>query len=230
MKRDFYKIDNSVEKVLHGKNTLFLDGKEFKEVTRKLTKNSYNIYYPYVDSEKVILYTNTIPEVSLFHIISYGPLRHQDILGSIMALNISSSYIGDIIIDQNNYYFYVLNELKEFIRDNLISIGREIIKLEELDLNVMENYQRKYETNEVIVSSLRIDNVLSKIIGTNRDKVLEIIKDKEVILNYDILTKNSYILKENDIFSIRKIGKFKFSKIINNTKKGNYVIEYLKYI
>ena len=82
----------------------------------------------------------------------------------------------------------------------------------------------------LLVSSLRIDNVISKILNTNRDRVLEIIKNKEVLLNYDILSKNSYILKTNDIFSIRKYGKYKFINIINTTKKNKSVIKVLKYI
>ena len=94
----------------------------------------------------------------------------------------------------------------------------------------MNNYERKYEKLSVIVASLRIDNVLSKIIGTNRDNIVEKIKNKEVIVNYEILNKNSYILHENDIFSVRKYGKYKYIGVINHTKKDNLVIEYLKYI
>ena len=228
--KDIYKIDNSIEKIKNNKSTLFLDNSEFKKVISKLKKNEYKIYYPYKDSEKVILYTNNIPKISLFKIKSYNKLRHQDILGSILSLNISNNYLGDIIIDDDNYYFYIISDLKDFIKDNLVMIGKNKISLEELDLSALEEYERKYEENELIVSSLRIDTVISRIIKTNRDKVIEKIKDKEVILNYEILSKNSYILKENDIFSIRKYGKYKFIGVINNTKKDNLVIKYLKYI
>ena len=55
------------------------------------------------------------------------------------------------------------------------------------------------------------------------------IKNKHVILNYSILKNSSTLLKENDIFSIRRKGKYKFSKIIKNTKKDNIIIEYYRY-
>jgi RNA-binding protein YlmH len=209
---------------------LFLDAKEFKQVTSILKKSNYKIYYPYEDSEKVILYTNEIPKISLIKIISYNKLKHQEILGSILGLNISSSYLGDIIIDEDNYYFYIFDELKDFILNNLIMIGNNSVKLEEIDFNYLSNYKRKYEENKIIVSSLRIDNVISKIIKTNRDKVIDKIKNKEIILNYEIVNKNSIILKENDIFSIRRYGKYKFIGIEKSTKKANYIIKYLKYI
>ena len=60
--------------------------------------------------------------------------------------------------------------------------------------------------------------------------ILTKIKDKEVILNYEVLIKPYYTVRENDIFSVRKYGKYKFVKVVNYTKKNNYIIEYLKYI
>ena len=229
MKKDVYKIDNSVEKILQGKQTLFLDQKELLEVKSRLHKQDYNIYYPYKSSDKVILYKNSLPKVSLFQINSYGILRHQDILGAILNLNISSSYLGDIIIDNDKYYFYVLDELSDFIINNLKYIGSNKVSLIKQDVNYLSDYEREYEEIEIIISSNRIDNVLARLINTNRDNVIKIIKNKEVILNYEVLFKNSYTLKDNDIFSIRKYGKYKYLGVINTTKKGKIVVKLLKY-
>lgn len=230
MKKNIYKIDNSAEKVYMGKNTMFLDMSEFKRVKSKLKGINYSVYYPYKDSEKVIIYTNDLPDVTLFKINTNDILTHPSILGSIMSLNIDSHYLGDIIVDNNNYYFYIMSELKDYIKHNLISIGSIKITLKEIELSELENYMRKYNEESVIVSSLRIDNVISKIIKTNRENVLNKIKNDEVILNCEILSKNTYILKENDIFSIRRCGKYKYIGNIKSTKKDNYIIKYLKYI
>ncbi len=230
MKSNIYKVDNSIERVINNRPTLFLDQKEFKEISNKLKRYDFNVYYPYCDSEKLIIYKDILPSVSLFKINSFEKLRHQDILGSILSLNISSDYIGDIIVDDNNYYFYILDELSDFIKNNLTTIGNKKVSLEKIDLSLLENYKRKYEENDVIVSSLRIDNVLSKIIGTNRDGIIEKIKNKEVMLNYEVLNRNTYILKENDVFSVRKYGKYKYVGIEKHTKKDNLIIKYQKYI
>lgn len=228
--RDIYKINNNVEKILSGRYTTFLDRLEYKLVISKLKKKEYKVYYPYPDSEKVILYTKELPKVSLFKIKSYKKLRHQDILGSILSLNLSSSLIGDILIEEEDYYFYILSEMDGFIKENLTRIGNTSINLEKIDVDILKDFKRKYIEEEIIVSSLRIDNVISKIIGTNRKKVIDKIKEKEIIINYEVLTKNSYTLKEGDIFSIRRYGKYKYIGITNNTKKDHLVIKYLKYI
>lgn len=230
MKSNEYKINNYIERILNGKNTLFLDQSEFLKITSKLKKEDYKIYSPYKDSERVILYSIKPPQVSLYRIKSTEKLKHQDILGSILGLNISQSYIGDIIIDNDNYYFYILDDLSEFIENNLTKIGSKKVNIEKCDLSYLEQYERKYDDIEIIVSSLRIDNVLSKLIGTNREEIIKKIKEKEIMLNYKVLNKNSYVLKENDIFSIRRYGKFKYINIIKLTKKNNYIIIVKKYI
>ena len=230
MKSDVYKINNAVEKIKTGKNTQFLDGRELKIVTGKLKKNEYNVYYPYKDSEKVMLYTGKIPKVKLFKIYTVENIRHQDILGSLFALNIDSSYFGDIVLFNDYYYVFVSEDLALYIKDNLKMVGNKKVSLEEVDLSVLDNYERNYEEKEIIVSSLRIDNIISGIINTSRKVALDKMKNKEVIVNYDVMNKNSYILKENDIFSIRRYGKYKFVGIVKSTKKNNFIVRYLKYI
>ena len=230
MKSDVYKINNAVEKIKTGKNTQFLDGRERKIVTGKLKKNEYNVYYPYKDSEKVMLYTGKVPKVKLFKIYTVENIRHQDILGSLFALNIDSSYFGDIVLYNDYYYVFVSEDLALYIKDNLKMVGNKKVSLEEVDLSVLDNYERKYEEKEIIGSSLRIDNIISGIINTSRKVALDKIKNKEVVVNYDVMNKNSYILKENDIFSIRRYGKYKFVGIVKSTKKNNFIVRYLKYI
>lgn len=230
MKSDIYKINNAVEKIKSGKNTLFLDGKEFNLVKSKLKKDDYKVYYPYKDSEKVMLYTRKLPNVKLFKIYTVEKIRHQDILGSLFALNIDSSYFGDIVLYEEDYYVFVAEEMSLYIKENLKQIGKSKVTLEEVDLNTLENYERKYEEYEIIVSSLRIDNVISSIINTSRSKVVDKLKNKEVIVNYEIINKNSYALKEDDVFSIRKYGKYKFIGVIKSTKKNNFIVKYLKYM
>ena len=230
MKSDIYKINNAVEKIKSGNNTLFLDQREYKLVTSKLKKHEYKVYYPYKYSEKVMLYTGNMPIVKLFKINTAEKIRHQDILGSLFALNIDSSFVGDIVLYNDDYYVYIENNLSTYIKDNLNIIGNKKVVLEEVSLDVLKDYERKYEENEMIVSSLRIDSIVSSIIKSSRSKALEKIKNKEVIVNYEVMSKNSYLLKENDIFSIRRYGKYKFVGIVKSTKKDNYIVKYLKYI
>ncbi len=225
-----YLIKKYVEKIKRGESSGFLDPLELKTVISKLKKNEYEIYSVYEECDKKILYKNNIPNVKLYKINSYEKLKHQEIMGSLYSLSIDKSMIGDIIIDEDNYYFYIIDKMSSFVENSLFMIGNKYVTIEEIDINEMKDYKKKYETNNMIVSSLRIDTIVSRITNTSRNNAIELIKNKNVILNYSLLKDGSITLKENDIFSIRRYGKYKFSKVIKNTKKDNIVIEYYKYI
>lgn len=229
MKRNIYKIDNSIERLNRGSYTLFLDQKEFKIIKNKFNKKEYNIYYLYNDSDRVILYKKELPKIKVIKINTNDNIRHQDILGSILNLGIASSYIGDIIKYNNFFYIYILEEISDFIKENLNQIANKKVILEEIDNNILSNYQREYEEIKLIISSLRIDNIISSIIGCSRKQITDKIKNKDIIVNSEILNKNSYTLKENDIFSIKRYGKYKYIGIEKYTKKGNLIVTILKY-
>ena len=225
-----YLIKKYVDKIKRGEPTGFLDPLELKLVTSKLKKNEYEIYSVYEECDKKILYSKNIPFVKLFKINSYEELKHQEIMGSLYSLSIDKSMIGDIIIDDGEYYFYIIDKMRDFVLDNLFMIGNKHVSLEEVNIELMSEYKKKYETYNIIVPSLRIDAVISKIINTSRSNCVDLIKNKSVILNYSLLKDGSIYLKENDIFSIRRYGKYKFSRVIKSTRKDNVIIEYFKYI
>lgn len=224
-----YKIEKSLNKLKNNQPTFFLNPKEQQELIKKLKKNSYNIFKPYPDSEKNIFYTTTKPSIILYEIVSKVPLEHREILGTIFSLNITDELFGDIIIKDNHYYIYVLEQIAPFIKSNLLRIKNTNIELKEVPLDTLRDYKKEYKKIEIITSSLRIDTVIARLIQTSRPNVIEKMKNKEIILNYDILKNNSYQLKENDVFSIRRFGKYKYIKIIKQTKNSNFIIECHKY-
>ena len=225
---DIYTVSKNVEKILNGNSTNFLDQKLQIEVKNKLKKGSYKIYKPYKESEKVIYYTNNKPKVLLYEIVSKNKLLHQEIMGTLFSLGIDPSMYGDILIIDNHYYIYILDIIENYLISNFNKIKNDKIELKKIDIDFLSNYEREYEEIELIVSSNRIDTVLSHLIHTSRDKISEKIKNKEILVNYDY-PKTSYYLKENDIFSIRRYGKYKYMGVINNTKKDNMVIKILMY-
>ena len=83
-----YFIEKNLTKLKNTNQTFFLDSKELNQVKSKLKKGEYDIYYPYKDSEKNIIYKNNKPEVLLYEIKCKTILRHQDILGTMYSLNL----------------------------------------------------------------------------------------------------------------------------------------------
>ena len=113
--------------------------------------------------------------------------------------------------------------------------------LKEVPLEFLSQFEREYEKHELIVSSLRVDTVLSRLILCNRDGILDKIRNQDIFVNDVVVKKGSSLLKIGDVlsaqklrlkavFSIRRYGKFCFRSVIGKTKKDNYIIEIDKYI
>ena len=225
-----YTIQKNLNRLNNYQPTFFLDPKEQNDLKMKLKKNDYKVFYPYKDSEKVIFYIDELPEVILYEIKSKQELRHQDILGTMYSLNISPEMFGDIILDNGRYFIYVLKLFQNYFEMNFTKVRNSSIELVRCDIDYLEDFERKYETIELIVSSERIDTVISSIIHCNRAMIKDKIKDKEILLNHELLKNNSYVLKIGDVFSIRRFGKYKYMGIIKQTKKDNYIIKCFKYL
>lgn len=224
-----YTVEKIVEKVLYSNSTNFVEIKYFNRVKKELKNVKYNIYEPFSGATKIILY-NKMPNIKIYEIVSSNDLRHQDILGTLYSLNISDEMFGDVVIWNNRYFIIILSSIDNYIKSNLTSIKNSKVDLIEKNPYYLKDYKQEYEEYIIIVPSIRVDVIVSKIINSSRSNALEKIKNGDIYLNYELLTKPTYMLKENDIFSIRKYGKYKFLGEINKTKKGSLVIKYLKYV
>ena len=224
-----YTLEKIVEKVLYSNSTNFVEIKYLNRVKKELKNVKYNIYEPFSGATKIILYKK-MPNIKIYEIISNNDLRHQDILGTLYSLNISDEMFGDVVIWNNRYFIIILSCIDNYIKSNLMSIRNSKVDLIERDPYYLRNYKQEYEECIIIVPSIRVDVIVSKIINSSRSNALEKIKNGDIYLNYELLTKPTYMLKENDIFSIKKYGKYKFLGEINKTKKGSLVIKYLKYV
>ena len=119
---------------------------------------------------------------------------------------------------------------QNYFEMNFTSVRNCRVELIELDIDYLKDYERSYEEFELIVSSERIDTIVSHLSGISRGLVKDKVKDKEILLNHEILKNLSYVLKENDTFSIRKIGKFKYIGVVKTTKSNNLIVKILKYL
>ena len=220
---------NQAERVERGEYTDFLDPTELNLVRSILNKKhvKYEIFKSFDDSEKSIVYSS-FPKVSLIEIISDSKLNHKDILGSLFSHNINISKYGDIVIT-DKYYLPILDSIKPYILSNFNKIGNNIVKVKEVDIDIIKDYKYEYEEKKLIVSSLRIDNIVSVITNSSRNSVDMMFKNKYIFINYISDHKKTYMVKENDIIGIRKNGKYKFIEVMKTTSKNKYIIKLLKY-
>lgn len=176
---------------------------------------------------------NTIFEVVRINLPNElkGMYSHRDYLGAIIKIGMKREKVGDIITSKDGADLIVLKESEKYIISGLKELTRfskaifQSWGIEKLNIE-----EPKTQLIDIIIPSMRIDSIVSEIIRTSRAKAVTIIKEERVFINHELVTKGAKEVKENDMITVRGKGRFKIGKIINNTRKGNLVLEVEKYV
>lgn len=236
-KNFFVHINEIIEKVeKNGKIVLskFLTLRE-QEVIKYLTKNRIEIEfyggYSFSERKRCLFYpkdVNIKPEhnITCFK-ISYPKrfleLRHQNVLGTLMSLQIDRSLFGDIIIDYPDSFLFVAKEIEDIVKMDFTAINNVPITLEVYDDELI--YEPKYKIKEIIVSSMRIDNIISNVYNLSREKAKQYILANFVYQNFQLNVNPSSKCEIEDIISLRKYGRFIISRLLRKTKNNKFVLE-----
>ena len=156
-------------------------------------------------------------------------LTHRDYLGALMNLGIERSKVGDIIVEDQKGLIFVKEELAEYIADNLTVVRHTNVNTS-IGKGVKVDYEPRFEELKGTVSSIRLDSVLALAYPLSRSKITAQIEAGKVFVNGKLITSNGYRLKDNDIISVRKMGRIAYDGILSETKKGRYLISVRKYI
>lgn len=203
-----------------------------------ISESDKKIIVIYPEKMKTIFESNNFKFdtiLSVFRIIvskkEQSKFNHSVYLGGLIKLGISRSKIGDIVLYEDGADIIVKKETEKFLYANLKNLTRfSNSKISIIKLSEIRKIDKKFLEIKLIASSLRLDNIVSELARTSRNKALEILEQERVFVNYENETKNTKQIKENDIITIRGRGKFIISEIMGNTKKGNFIINVKKYV
>lgn len=192
-------------------------------------KIPYSIYEPYPFLEKKIIYFGNYEDFVTFYKVKISKnITHSKILGTLFSIGMNENTIGDIIVEDGYFFYTNLTRFNSYLEDNFSFISRELITLEKV--SKIELVQEHYKIFTILVSSMRFDTIISKLTSKSRNQVKKLILEKSILLNYKEINNFSINLKENDILSIRKVGKFKIGKSQGLTKKENIILEIFQYM
>jgi len=190
--------------------------------------------YEGAEQERVLIYppyyepTTEDFELSLFEInypTKFAELSHGQIMGTILGTGISRGNLGDIVTDGERWQFMVDDTMKDFVLMNVDCVGRVNVHLEERSLEELVEITDKWEMEEIVVSSLRIDVVLARAINVSRNRAKTMINDQKIKVNWVEVERPDIDVEEYDILSVRGFGRVKIGPQLGKTRKDNLVLE-----
>ncbi len=150
-------------------------------------------------------------------------LTHRDFLGSLMGLGLRREMLGDIIINENVAYLVCLDSVSDFIINQLDKVKHTSVRCSESDFIPSDVLpELKYE--ELIVSSERLDVLISAVYNLSRNESQKRIEGETVFCDGMITVSSSFTPKNGTLISVRGMGRFIFDGVLRQTKKGRNVI------
>ena len=146
-------------------------------------------------------------------------LSHRDFLGALMNLGIERACIGDIIVKDSIAYVFALDKMADFICDNLTKVKHTVVFAQKSQLPKQEALFT-LEDKTVIVSSLRLDCVISALYNFSRNDSSTLFADKKVFVQGKVCENISHQVKQGEVISVRGEGRFIIDSVGGQTKKG----------
>jgi RNA-binding protein YlmH len=156
-------------------------------------------------------------------------LSHRDYLGSILNLGIERSKMGDILVEDDYAIMFVHESLQSFMIEEVTRIRHTSVMVTPLQ-NQEFHYIPKVEEIKGSISSVRLDSLLALAFHSSRSKLVAFIEGGKVFVNGKLVISNGYQVKENDIISVRGLGRFRYKEMTNQTKKGRCFVTIELYV
>lgn len=232
---DFKKIEDKLYDIRYGDLEFFISPFLNMPFQLALENTAKKLSVSYIElnsgERKVVVFGSVKKEevanpIKIFKIKTFETLKHNEIMGAILGLGIKREMIGNIYAKDGNYMFEVLEQMSSFIKENLNYISHYKVNIELADDPMPTNLLNE---DKIIVSSLRLDNVVSSAFDLSRDKAKEMIENKEVQYNYSTDLKCDQKIEIPSFLSCRRKGKMLISKIDGKTRKDKIVLEIKKY-
>lgn len=214
---------------------------------RKIKFKNYKLYGGYEEAERkvAIIYPEKYDEemikknynkiLKVVKIIlpeeENGKYSHRNYLGGIVKLGIKREKVGDIVVSKEGAEIITLTDFSKILLQQLPGLTRfGNSKIIEKEIDKLEIQEVKIEEVKIIVPSLRMDNIVSDLIRTSRNKAVEVIKQERVFINGQNETKPSKMVKIGDKITVRGKGRFVVKQIEGTTRSGRTVLVIEKFV
>lgn len=167
----------------------------------------------------------------------YVSLTHRSFLGALIALGIDRDAMGDILLFPFGAVVFVTPAIAGFLLDNpspLRRVGADAVKVTPCDAppatrEVIASFRRAYEEFSDVVASLRLDCAVASFARSSREKAKALIAEGKVYLNHREESRPDASISEQDIISIRGVGKFRI-ETLRLTQKSRIRIGAKRYL
>ena len=159
----------------------------------------------------------------------FHTLTHRDYLGALMGLGVKRETVGDLLVREDGCDIILLKSVAPYLQENLTQAGRAKLGGSFVPVAALQKGEEKREMTPCVVSSLRLDNVVSAAFSVSRSAATQAIQKGLVFVNALSCEKTAAPVKEGDRIVFRSKGKVRLAEVGRTSKKGRLHITIERY-
>ncbi|KAA8523912.1 hypothetical protein F0562_010335 [Nyssa sinensis] len=181
-------------------------------------------------SEDLMTAPDIVAAMSITGNFGFQPCSHGDFLGAILGTGIAREKLGDILVQgEKGAQILIVPELVDFLTSSLDKVGNVPVSCKRIPLLALEYEPPRTKSFKTVEASLRVDAIASAGFKISRSKLVDMISNGDVRLNWATVTKNNTTVSTGDIISVSGKGRLQIGEI-NSTKKGKFSVELIRYL
>ncbi len=218
----------------------FLDERQRVKVERLLQREGwpdFAFYGGHPDAERTFvgIFPND-PDAQAFPIEAMAfryrsgvSLSHRDFLGTLLSCGIRREKVGDILCGDGLSVVFIERAIARYVEGQIAKVGGEGVTLiPDYDGELPASHS--FKEIRGTVASPRLDAVVRTAVGISREEAAERIEAGLVSVNHLPCLSVSSTVRENDVLSVRGVGRFLVQSLGQVTKKGRLVLVINQYL
>ncbi len=157
----------------------------------------------------------------------FHQLSHAQVLGTLLnQLGIRREFIGDILVGDEQLFVLVERRFGELAKSTVSKISRVPVTWKEHILSELPlKTNQDYKSHQVLLSSLRLDKLVSVGFKLSRSNALKLIESGHVKVNYKEAKQASKVLEIGQLVSVRGFGRLKLKEFLGFSKQGKLKLD-----
>ena len=161
----------------------------------------------------------------------YRQLSHRDYLGSILALGIERSSLGDVVVlSEHSAVVFCTDKMLDYLLTGIERIGSDKVSVEKFIPDSDFAVEREMQTIRDTVASERLDCVVGALTNLSREKAQALIRSGLCEVNYLMEQRVDVTVKAPCTVTLRGYGKYNVVAFDGETKRGRLRLVAQKYV
>ena len=146
-------------------------------------------------------------------------LSHRDFLGALMGLGVKREKLGDLRIQDGICYAVVKEEIADFLKENLTSVGKAIVNCTVLETSPLPPAAQGM-FSVISVSSMRLDSMIGRGFSLSRSDAVKWIRAGHVFKNGSPVMDPDKTVSSGDKLTLRGKGRLVIHEEKGTSRSG----------